>query len=390
MKTFPTVSIVIRTKNEAKWIWKTLKAIKSQSMIPEEIVVIDNLSQDSTITLAKELGASKILDIDDYSPGRALNLGMDQTTSEFVVFLSAHCVPCDEFWLEKLISPFHNYQIGATYGRQLPLPFSSDTDKSDLYTVFRNESQIQSIDGFINNANSAIRRSCWQQVKFDTSVTNVEDRVWGKEIISKGFKIAYAAESCVFHHNGMHKSSDRKDQFSTVSVLETKIFPDREIFLQEYSRVFHGSFLPIFIGTEEGSIKKTQALFTDSIVAIRSYFLDPVFLLMDDRKDRLDSHLQITSSEIKQNIVEIISNFARNQVKNLHPKVHYLCVIFDRGRSFDSAAMCAALNRVILGNNLFSYIGDDYDQTNLSGLSSGDNSPPGNYLIELDFLLNKV
>lgn len=389
-KKLPTVSIVIRTKNEAKWIWKTLQAIKSQSIIPEEIVVIDNLSEDSTITLAKEFGATKIVDIEDYSPGRALNLGMDQTTSEFVVFLSAHCVPCDESWLEKLISPFRNYQIAATYGRQLPLPFSSDTDKSDLYTVFRNESQIQSIDGFMNNANSAIRRSCWQQVKFDISVTNVEDRVWGKEIISKGFKIAYAAESSVFHHNGMHKSSDRKDQFSTVNVLETKIFQDRENFLQEYSRVFHGSFLPIFIETEKSSISKTRELFTDSIAEIRSYFLDPVTLFMDGRKDRSDSHLQITSTEIEQNIVEIISSFAKNQVKNSHPKVHYLCVIFAGGRSFDSVAICSALNRVILGNNPFSYIGDDYDQTKFIGLSSGDKSPPGNYLIEIDFLLNEI
>ena len=389
-KKLPTISIVIRTKNEARWIWKTLKAIKSQSIIPNEIVVIDNLSEDSTITLAKEFGATKILDIEDYSPGRALNLGMARTTSEFVVFLSAHCVPCDEFWLENLISPFHNDQIAATYGRQLPLPFSSDTDKSDLYTVFRSESQIQSIDGFMNNANSAIRRSCWQQVKFDISVTNIEDRVWGKEIISKGFKIAYVADSSVFHYNGMHKSGDRKDQFSTVNVLETKIFQDRENFLQKYSRVFYGSFLPIFIEIEESSLRKTQELFIESIAEIRSYFLDPVTLFMDSSQLKFESHLEIASGEIEKNMVEMISIYAKGQLKNSHPKIHYLCVIFAGGSLFDSDAICSALNRVILGNNSFSYIGGDYDQTKFISLSSGDNCPPGNFLIELDYLLNEI
>lgn len=389
-KKIPTVSVVMRTKNEAKWIWKSLKALKSQSIIPEEIVVIDNLSKDSTITLAKEFGATKIVAIEDYSPGLALNLGMDQTSSEFVVFLSAHCVPCDDFWLEKLISPFYNDEIAATYGRQLPLPFSSATDKSDLYTVFRNESQIQCIDGFMNNANSAIRRSCWQQVKFDTSVTNVEDRVWGKEIISKGFKIAYVADSRVFHHNGMHKSGDRKDQFTTVNVIETKIFQDREYFLQEYSRLYYGSFLPIFIGTEESSIQNTLEHFADSIAEIRSYFLDPVTLCMDGGKFRSDSHLQITPTEVEQKIVEVISDYAKNQVKNSHPKVHYLCVIFVGSRSFDSIDMCSALQRVILGNKPFSHIGDDYDQTKFFSFSSADKRLPGNFLIEIDFLLNEI
>ena len=389
-KQLPTVSIVIRTKNEAKWIWKTLKAIKSQSLRPEEVVVIDNLSQDSTKTVAEEFGATKIFDIKDYSPGRALNLGMDCTTSEFVVFLSAHCVPCDEFWLEKLIQPFCDDLIAATYGRQLPLPFSLDTDKSDLYAVFRNESQIQSTDGFMNNANSAIRRSCWQQVKFDTSVTNIEDRVWGKEIVSKGFKIAYAAESSVFHHNGMHKSAERMDQFSTVNVLETKIFQDSENFLQKYRSVFYGSFLPIFIGIEESSIKKIQDLFAESITEIKSYFLDPVTLFMDSSQLKFESRLKLASGEIEQNFVEIISSYAKNQLKKSHPKVHYLCVIFAGGSLFDSVSVCSALNRVILGNNSFSYIGDDYHQTKFISLSSGDNCPPGNFLIELDYLLNEI
>ena len=383
----PVVSIVIRTKNEARWIWKTLKAIKSQSITPDEIVLIDNLSEDSTVTLAKEFGATKILNIEDYSPGRALNLGMHQTTSDFVVFLSAHCVPCDEFWLENLISSFHNDQIAATYGRQLPLPFSSDTDKSDLYAVFRNESKVQSSDGFMNNANSAILRRVWQQIKFDETVTNIEDRLWGKTVISKGFKIAYNADATVFHHNGMHKSGERANQASTVYVLENMIHSDLQKVTKKYKSVFNDSFLPIIIGSRNDLIDKRIKLFNDEIALTKSHFLDPTTILIGGNESEIWNATDSSVDKVRQDAYINVKNFILNQIKTLHPKARYVFVIFTESLSMDSEVLSDSLNKMIFENNVLVCIGTDCTNMQFKDLFIETEGGLYNFIAEIDPLL---
>jgi glycosyltransferase involved in cell wall biosynthesis len=386
-KKIPAVSIVIRTKNEARWIWKTLKAIKSQSITPDEIVLIDNLSEDSTVTLAKEFGATKILNIENYSPGRALNLGMHQTTSDFVVFLSAHCVPCDEFWLENLISSFHNDQIAATYGRQLPLPFSSDTDKSDLYAVFRNESKVQSSDGFMNNANSAILRRVWQQIKFDETVTNIEDRLWGKTVISKGFKIAYNADATVFHHNGMHKSGERANQASTVYVLENMIHSDLQKDTEKYRSVFNDSFLPIIIGSRNDLINKRIKLFNDEIAPTKSHFLDPTTILIGRNESEIWNATDSSVDKFRLDAYVNVKNFILNQIKTLHPKVRYVFVIFTESLSMDSEVLLESLNKMIFENNVLVRIGTDCTNMQFKDLFVETEGGLYNFIAEIDPLL---
>jgi glycosyltransferase involved in cell wall biosynthesis len=388
-KYFPTVSIVIRAKNEAKWIWKTLNSINSQSVIPEEIVLIDNLSEDYTISLAKEFGATKILTLKNYSPGRALNFGMQQTKSEVVVFLSAHCIPCDEFWLQNLISPFNYNQIAATYGRQIPLPFSADIDKSDLYAVFRNESKIQNSDGFMNNANSAILRKVWQQFKFDETVLNIEDRLWGETVISEGFKIAYEADAKVFHHNGMHKSGERADQSSTIQVLETMIFLDLQKDIEKYRSVFYDSFLPIIIGSKEDLINKKVNYFNEEVTQFKSYFLEPVTILIDEHESEIQNNTDVSISKVRQDLYVGVKNFILHQIKTLHPKAQYIFVIFAEGLPMTTQELLDSLNRIIFDNKVLVRIGTDCINLQFRDLFTESEKILYNFITEVDELFTQ-
>jgi glycosyltransferase involved in cell wall biosynthesis len=389
-KIFPSVSVVIRTKNESKWIWKTLKAIKNQSIAPDEIVVIDNLSQDSTISLARDFGATKIKSIRNYSPGRALNFGIEQTSGEIVVILSAHCIPIDEYWLENLILPFVNHQIAATYGRQLPLPFTVDNDKSDLYAVFRNESQIQNSDGFMNNANSAIRRSIWEQFKFNESITNVEDRVWGAEIVARGFKIAYISQAGVFHHNGMHKSGERSNQTSTVNVLETMIFKEKQNELQQYRKLFEKSFLPIVIVNKEENVTQILEALKEFTGYATNYFLDPVTLFINFEETNTKNHVAVSDRVEKQLPLETIKAYAKNQLKDKNPEAQYFCFIFSAGPVIHTHDLLSTLDKIIIGNQVFATIGGGDEQPKLMGILSGDEGIAANFVVEVDYFLTQV
>ena len=63
MKKRELVSIIIRTKNEERWISACLQGIFSQTYKDFEIIIVDNFSTDKTIKKAKQFKIKKILKI---------------------------------------------------------------------------------------------------------------------------------------------------------------------------------------------------------------------------------------------------------------------------------------------------------------------------------------
>ena len=153
------VSVVVRTKNEERWIESCIKKIQSQKKVNTEIIIVDNNSKDKTLDICKKF-KTKIVKIKKFFPGLALNKGIKQSKGNIIVCLSAHCVPCDDYWLYNLIKNLNKKKKHiAVYGRQIPLPYSSDFDKRDLLNTFGVEKKIQSKDSFFHNANSAFLKS---------------------------------------------------------------------------------------------------------------------------------------------------------------------------------------------------------------------------------------
>ena len=74
MKKKIDASIIIRTKNEEQWIDYCLKNIFNQIEVTYEVIIVDNASKDKTIDKAKKYPV-KILKIDKFFPGKAINLG---------------------------------------------------------------------------------------------------------------------------------------------------------------------------------------------------------------------------------------------------------------------------------------------------------------------------
>lgn len=218
----PIVSIVIRARNEEKWLPRCLAMVYSQTYKNFEVVLVDNNSLDNTQEIAHEWNVDKVLDIKNYSPGAALNLGIKNSSGKYIVILSAHCVPCDDTWLGKLVSIFQTKsEIFATYGRQVPLPLTSGVNTRDLLSIFRSESRIQYSDYFFHNANSAIRREAWEEIPFNEELKNLEDQEWAKAHLKKGTKqIFYNSEARVFHHDGLHFFQSEQRTQGVVQVLK--------------------------------------------------------------------------------------------------------------------------------------------------------------------------
>jgi len=214
------ISIVVRTKNEERWITQCLNAVFSQDYKDYEVIIVDNESNDSTIKKASQFNIQKILTCKDYLPGRALNIGIREAKGNYIVCLSGHCIPVNDRWLSNLLRNFNESDVAGVYGRQEPLAFTPDSDKRDLSIIFGLDRRIQKKDSFFHNANSAIRKSIWKDVPFDEMVTNIEDRIWAEKMLQKGYKIVYEPEASVYHYHGIHHAGDKTRCANVVKILE--------------------------------------------------------------------------------------------------------------------------------------------------------------------------
>ena len=219
------ISIIIRTKNEARWLGSCLRALEKQTYRNFQVVVVDNDSTDPSKAIAKAFGAITVdYSNSNYKPGQALNLGVRQVLADAYVFLSAHCIPVATSWLQEFVEDLNkDSNFAGVYGRQIPVSYSSDEDKRDLVITFGLDSHIKTKDPFFHNANSIIRHEALFPELFDEQVSNIEDRVWAKRVLDNGWNTYYSARSEVRHFHGIHQRGKESSRSSGTADILTQI-----------------------------------------------------------------------------------------------------------------------------------------------------------------------
>jgi glycosyltransferase involved in cell wall biosynthesis len=194
------VSIVIRTKNEGRYLAGVLEAIARQEHPCREVIVVDSGSTDSTIQIAEAFQARVItIKPQSFTYGYALNRGVKASRGEVVAFLSGHAVPCDESWLGHLVRPFSDERVAGCYGGQLPLPDCRPWERLNLERNFGAMPRVQSHDPFFSNANAAIRRDLWRRIPFREDLPGGEDHAWAASAQAVGYQIVYEPQAAVRH-----------------------------------------------------------------------------------------------------------------------------------------------------------------------------------------------
>ncbi len=277
------VSIIIRTKNEERWISEVLRAVFSQDYRDFEVIIVDNKSTDKTLDKAKKFNV-KVLTVDEYFPGKALNLGIKASKGEYIACLSAHCIPVNNKWLSTLLSNFTTDDVAGVYGRQEPMSFSSDFDKRDLLIAFGLDKKIQVNDSFFHNANSMVRRDLWQACSFDDTLSNIEDRAWAKQMLSKGYKIIYEPRASVYHYHGIHQSGNMERCAGVINVLKSieSLGPESDKRSQKIEEYDIAAFIPV---SGEPKYLAGKPLIEYTIEhAKQSKYIKNTFILTDNHK----------------------------------------------------------------------------------------------------------
>ena len=208
------ISAIIRTRNEDQWIGHCIQSLLDNFEKPE-ILIIDNNSKDQTIEIVNDFKEDKNLishdkryttiktfEINEYSPGSALNLGVSEASNENILIMSAHCV-INSLNIETLKKNFQNYK--CFYGNQIPVYRGKKIQKRYIWSNFIEKScenffSDQEKRYFLHNAFAFYNRNFLIENPFDENLSGKEDRYWVNSIISKNYKIFYDPTISVYHH----------------------------------------------------------------------------------------------------------------------------------------------------------------------------------------------
>jgi glycosyltransferase involved in cell wall biosynthesis len=195
------VSIIIRTKNEGRFIGATLKRIFEQvTSLNFEVLIVDSGSTDNTLTIVAQFPVHLVkISPGEFTYGYALNYGARLTDGDYIVNLSAHCAPIKCSWLEDLVTPLSsNHSVAATYGKQVPIRGHNPFEERTTLDAFRIQHD-GGVKAIFSNANCAIKRKVWEIHPFDEKAPFAEDFIWAKQVSSEKFEIRYVDEAAVFH-----------------------------------------------------------------------------------------------------------------------------------------------------------------------------------------------
>jgi rhamnosyltransferase len=199
------LSFVIRTHNEGAFLGRLLDTLEAQEGVvaERETTVVDSGSTDETVAIAKSRGVNLIeIAKADFHYSRALNLGIDRSSGEILVILSAHSIPCTAQWLAQMISSFDDPSVAGVFSRQMPWPRAYWREVVRIREMFGAEGRRFRAENTIgdvpfSNAASCVRRDVWRRRPF--TLPAAEDVDWACWAVEHGYTIVYEAGVAVYH-----------------------------------------------------------------------------------------------------------------------------------------------------------------------------------------------
>lgn len=232
----PKVSVIIPTYNTEKYIAETLGSVLNQTYDDFEIIVVDDESKDSTITILEKYqenypGKVRLIKKRNGGPASARNKGIEAAKGEYIAFNDA-----DDLWvptkLAKQISYFESCgpDVGMVY---------TDARKFDEEGVWTLPSNMQHryMEGkvykellksnFIPNQSVIVRKACFDVTGLmdeSTDLISSEDyEMWLR--IAGNFEIKFLDEILSLyreHSEGINKRADNAIK-ATIGVIEKQL-----------------------------------------------------------------------------------------------------------------------------------------------------------------------
>lgn len=190
------ISVIIRNRNEEAYIGMAIQSV-IETFDDPEIIIIDNQSTDESMKVVSLFDRHNITKYSlngNYTPGKALNFGVEKASNDTILILSAHS-QITTLDIEMLNKSFRNGYI-AVFGNQTPIYKGKKISKRYIWSHFTNDitdNLHSTIEAryFLHNAFCFYKRQTLLDNPFDETLSGKEDRYWAMDMVAKGHKYLY-------------------------------------------------------------------------------------------------------------------------------------------------------------------------------------------------------
>ncbi len=193
MQSSALVSVVITTKNEEANIANCISSVKNQTYKKVEVLLVDNYSTDSTLDIAKSLGAKVYLKGNERSAQR--NYGVQMALGKYVLYLDADMIISDRL-IEECVKLLDSSDVVAVYVPERIVGEGFWIKVRDFERSFYTGTVIDAVRFIIRDAFIKVGG-------FDESLIGPEDWDFDRKIRAIG-KTAVCSAS-LFHNEGKFK-----------------------------------------------------------------------------------------------------------------------------------------------------------------------------------------
>jgi rhamnosyltransferase len=180
------VYVVVRNRNQAQDLKRLVRALELQTCRPG-LVLVDNDSSDDSAEVVRQYGARIVtISRDDFSFGRAINIGIEAAPAEFIVLLSSHSLPLTSTFIEDCLRPFSDPDVAAAKCLRLEA-CEHWIEPQIVRGPITWDVQLSSLP---ENNGCILRKSIWERFPFDESAEAAEDKLWSYQILNAGYTIA--------------------------------------------------------------------------------------------------------------------------------------------------------------------------------------------------------
>ncbi|MFZ1073956.1 MAG: glycosyltransferase [Verrucomicrobiia bacterium] len=194
------ISVVIRTRDSARTLDQAIGGLGLRE--PDEVIVVDSGSRDSTLKIAEKRGAKIIIAEGPFNYSKSLNLGFKAAKNPWVLVISSHTIPLVPGFLDVYrgsIAAFAD-DVVVAYGPNTLTGRSELRQESEGVGLYDRE-DYRKIEPEVGNGNAIYSRSAWQECPFSESIRTGEDRFWLREMLKRNHRMAYIPAARTVNRN---------------------------------------------------------------------------------------------------------------------------------------------------------------------------------------------
>ena len=244
-----TISLIIPTLNPGCAFESVVNSIFSQTMIPDEIIIVDSSSTDGSLDFIngkKRISLYKV-ERSSFDHGRTRDFAIRKASGEFIIMLTQDALLYDKYSIEYLVGAIaKDDRIAVVGGKQIAYPQARNAEKLIRQFNYTDKSSCWSkkaiselgIKAFmISDVFAIYRRSAYFDCGgFDFPILTNEDMLMAQKFLEHDYLIGYESSACVYHS---HDYTLRQEYMRNKNIGYTlEVFKKRFNDISEYGRGF--------------------------------------------------------------------------------------------------------------------------------------------------------